>query len=111
MAESQLPTNLRVRLWFENSRDEAFFGEGIANLLRAIDKNKSISVACKDIGMSYRYALHRISIAEERSGTSLVRRFRGGGANGGAVLTDECRFLLQKYSEAKRLLQEFATSM
>jgi molybdate transport system regulatory protein len=110
MAESQLPTNLRVRLWFENSKDEAFFGEGIATLLRAIDKNKSISVACKDIGMSYRYALHRISIAEVRSGTPLVRRFRGG-ANGGALLTDECRLLLQKYFEAKRLLQEFATSM
>jgi molybdate transport system regulatory protein len=111
MAESQLPTNLRMRLWFENSKGEAFFGEGIAELLEAIEKHKSISLACKDIGMSYRYALHRISVAEERSGMTLVRRFRGGAPKGGAELTEECRFLLQRYFEARRLLQNFARSM
>jgi molybdate transport system regulatory protein len=111
MGESELASNLRIRLWFENTRGEAFFGEGIAGLLQAIDRQKSISLACKDIGMSYRYALHRISIAEERSGMELVRRFRGGAPKGGAELTEQCRFLLQRYSEAKRLLQDFAKSM
>jgi molybdate transport system regulatory protein len=111
MSEWQLATNLRVRLWFENSRGEAFFGEGISNLLQAIERQKSISLACKDIGMSYRYALHRIAIAEKRSGLTLLRRFRGGAPKGGAELTEECRFLLNKYIEAKRLLQDFAKSM
>jgi molybdate transport system regulatory protein len=111
MGESELAANLRIRLWFENSKGEPFFGEGIANLLQAIDRYKSISLACKDIRMSYRYALHRISIAEERSGMPLVRRFRGGAPRGGAELTDQCRFLLSRYSEAKRLLQGFAKSM
>jgi molybdate transport system regulatory protein len=111
MTESQFPANLRMRLWFENSKGEAFFGEGIAILLQAIEKHQSVSLACKDIGMSYRYALHRISIAEERSGMTLVRRFRGGAPKGGAELTEECRFLLQRYFEARRLLQNFARSM
>jgi molybdate transport system regulatory protein len=111
MSEWQLAANLKVRLWFENAKGEAFFGEGIANLLQAIDRQKSISLACKDIGMSYRYALHRIFLAEKRSGLALVRRFRGGAPKGGAELTDECRFLLNKYSEAKRLLQDFAKTM
>jgi molybdate transport system regulatory protein len=111
MSESPLSGNLRIRLWFENSEGEAFFGEGIANLLQAIEKHKSISLACKDIGMSYRYALHRIHVAEERSGMTLVRRFRGGAPKGGAELTEECRFLLQRYFEARRLLQNFAKSM
>jgi len=111
MSEWQLAANLRVRLWFENSRGEAFFGEGIANLLQAIERRKSISLACKDIGMSYRYALHRISMAEKRSGLALVLRFRGGAPKGGAELTNECRFLLRKYFGAKRLLQDFAKSM
>jgi molybdate transport system regulatory protein len=111
MGESGLATNLRIRLWFENPKGEAFFGEGIANLLQAIDRNKSITLACKDINMSYRYALHRISLSEKRSGIALVRRFRGGSPKGGAELTDECRLLLQRYSEAKRLLQNFAKSM
>lgn len=111
MAESELLANLRFRLWFENSRGEAFFGEGIAGLLQAIDRQKSISLACKDIGMSYRYALHRISIAEKRSGIKLVLRVRGGTPKGGSELTEQCRFLLQRYLEAKRLLQGFAKSM
>lgn len=111
MGESKLATNLRIRLWFENSEGEAFFGEGIAGLLEAIDRHKSISLACKEIGMSYRYALHRLSIAEERSGMDLVLRFRGGGARGGAELTEECRLLLQRYSEAKKMLRDFIGSM
>jgi molybdate transport system regulatory protein len=111
MGESEFGTNLRVRLWFENLNGEPFFGEGIANLLSAIDKCKSISEACREIRMSYRYALHRISVAEERSGMRLVSRFRGGVPRGGAELTEECRFLLQRYSDAKRLLQDFVKSM
>jgi molybdate transport system regulatory protein len=102
---------MRIRLWFENSKGEAFFGEGIANLLQAIERYKSISLACKDIGMSYRYALHRISMAEERSGVTLVRRFRGGAPKGGAELTEQCRFLIQRYLDAKRLLQNFAETV
>jgi molybdate transport system regulatory protein len=98
-------------VWFENGKGEAYFGEGIADLLQAIDRNKSISLACKEIGMSYRYALHRISIAEKRSGTRLLERSRGGAPKGGAELTEACRFLLQRYLEAKRLLQGLAKSM
>jgi molybdate transport system regulatory protein len=111
MSSSDLATNLRVRLWFENSKGEAFFGEGISALLEAIERNKSVSSACKEIGMSYRYALHRISVAEERSGLQLVRRFRGGVPKGGAELTEECRILLQRYTAAKRLLQRSMESM
>jgi molybdate transport system regulatory protein len=109
--ERELAAKLRIRLWFENSKGEPFFGEGIANLLRAIDRYKTISLACENIRMSYRYALHRISVAEERSGMRLVRRFRGGAPKGGAELTAQCRFLLQRYLEAKQLLQDFAKSM
>lgn len=87
IGELHLAANLRIRLWFENSKGEAFFGEGIAGLLQAIEKRKSISRACKEIGMSYRYALHRFEIAEKRSGMTLVRRFRGGGGKGGRTHT------------------------
>jgi molybdate transport system regulatory protein len=111
MSRSDFATNLRIRLWFENAKGEAFFGEGTAILLEAIDRHKSVSIACKDIGMSYRYALHKISIAEERSGTPLVKRFRGGAPRGGAELTEQARFLLERYSQVKRILQDFAKSM
>lgn len=111
MSETRPSVNLKVRLWFENSNGEAFFGEGFAILLQAVERRKSISLACKDVGMSYRYALHKVSISERRSDTKLVMRFRGGAPKGGAELTDQCRLLLRKYLEAKRLLEDFAKSM
>jgi molybdate transport repressor ModE-like protein len=40
--------------------------------------------AAKHLGMSYRYALHRITLAEERLGQPLVTRVRGGAKGGGS---------------------------
>jgi molybdate transport repressor ModE-like protein len=61
--------------------------------------------------MSYRYALHKISIAEERSGRRLVDRFRGGRTKGGAQLTQQGRLFLERYVDVERMLRELARSM
>jgi molybdate transport system regulatory protein len=111
MSRRRVASNVRVKFWFEDGEGRAFFGRGIADLLRAIDKYKSIALACRRIGMSYRYALHRISIAEERSGRKLVDRFRGGRAKGGAHLTQQGRLLLERYLEAERVLDKLAESI
>jgi len=110
MSPRPIISTAKVKFWFEDRKGRAFFGEGAAKLFEAIDRHKSISVASERIGMSYRYALHRISIAEERSGRKLVERFRGGGAKGGAHLTEQGRLFLQRYMHAKRLLEQVATS-
>ncbi len=111
MSRRSVSSNVRVKFWFEDTDGRAFFGRGIADLLRAIDKYKSIALACERIGMSYRYALHRISIAEERSGRKLVDRFRGGRSKGGAQLTQQGRLLLERYLDAERILDELAKSI
>jgi len=111
MSSREAAPKIRVKFWFEDSRGRPFFGEGTARLLMAIEKCKSISLACREIEMSYRYALHRINIAEERSGKKLVDRYRGGRAKGGAHLTDEGRLFLSRYSEAKHALEELAAAV
>ena len=67
-----------------NGKNEAVFGDGLAQLLEAIDKHHSILEAAKELGMSYRYALHRITLAEDRLEESLVTRVRGGAKGGGS---------------------------
>ena len=104
-------SKIKVKFWLEDGQGRAFFGQGMVNLLRAIDTYKSISVACARIEMSYRYALHRISIAEQRSGRKLVDRFKGGRAKGGAQLTQQGRFLLERYLLAQRVLEQFVKTM
>jgi molybdenum-dependent DNA-binding transcriptional regulator ModE len=53
-----------VKLWIVNDKDEAVFGNGLAELLETIDKHHSLLEAAENLDMSYRYALHRISLAE-----------------------------------------------
>jgi len=94
-----------------NEKKEAVFGDGLAELLEEIDKYHSILAAAEHMGMSYRYALHRITLAEERLGQLLVVRFRGGAKGGGSSeVTDFARNLVKRYrnaqSELSRMLQK-----
>jgi molybdate transport repressor ModE-like protein len=102
----RLAAKLRVVFQFENPKGQVIMEEGVADLLRAIDKRGCIALASKDIGISYRCALHRIQIAEKGSGTKLVDRTRGDAHNAGSVLTEQCHVLLQRYVEAKKRLYE-----
>jgi len=78
------PLNYQFKLWMVNEKNEAVFGDGLARLLEQIDCHHSVLEAAKHLGMSYRYALHRITLAEERLDKSLVTRVRGGAKGGGS---------------------------
>jgi molybdate transport system regulatory protein len=97
-------TNLhyKTKLWIVNEKDEAVFGSGIAELLEEIEKHHSILETAKNLEMSYRYALHRISLAEKRLGQPLVTRVRGGAKGGGSSeVTDFGRDLVVRYRRAQ----------
>jgi molybdate transport system regulatory protein len=78
------PLSYKYKLWMVNEKNEAVFGDGIAQLLEQIEQYHSVLEAAKKLGMSYRYALHRITLAEGRLGQSLVNRSRGGAKGGGS---------------------------
>ena len=85
-----------------NENKEAVFGSGLAKLLEAIDEYHSMLKATEDLGMSYRYALHRITLAENRLGNSLVIRVHGGAKGGGSSeVTDFGRDLVKRYRKAQ----------
>ncbi len=88
-----------------NEKGEAVFGDGLADLLEAIDKHHSMIRAAEDLGMSYRYALHRITLAEGRLGQLLVIRVRGGAKGGGSSeITDFGKELVVRYRKAREKL-------
>jgi molybdate transport system regulatory protein len=94
-----------------NEKKEAVFGDGLAELIEQIDKYHSIAETANHMGMSYRYALHRITLAEERLGQLLVIRARGGAKGGGSSeVTDFGRDLAKRYrsaqSELNRILEK-----
>jgi molybdate transport system regulatory protein len=91
-----------IKLWMVNEKREAVFGEGLAELLEEIDKRHSILETAEHLGMSYRYALHRLTLAEGRLGESLVMRIRGGAKGGGSSeVTEFGRDLVKRYRNAQ----------
>ena len=88
-----------------NEKGESVFGDGLAELLETIDKYHSILETAQHLKMSYRYALHRITLAEERLGQLLVTRVRGGAKGGGSSeVTDFGKDLVVRYRKAQALL-------
>jgi molybdate transport system regulatory protein len=91
-----------TKLWMVNEKKEAVFGNGLAELLEEIEQRHSLLEASVHLGMSYRYALHRISLAEERLGQLLVTRVRGGAKGGGSSeVTDFGKNLVKRYRDAE----------
>lgn len=97
------PLSYRFKLWMVNEKGEPVFGDGVANLIEKIDQYHSVLEASKEIGMSYRYALHRITLAEERLGQSLVTRSRGGAKGGGSSeVTAFGKDIVKRYRKAQK---------
>ena len=91
-----------IKLWMVNDKGEAVFGNGLAELLEEIDRRHSVLEAANQLKMSYRYALHRLTLAEERLGESLVTRVRGGARGGGSSeVTDFGKDLVKRYRNAQ----------
>lgn len=95
----------RLKLWFVDDKGEYVFGLGTMRLLAAIDRLGSINAASRELTMSYRYALERITTVEERLGRSLVERTRGGKDGGGAKLTAFGRTISKEYEELETSLE------
>jgi len=87
----------RFKLWFVDEHEEHVFGLGTMRLLSEIDRLGSISAAARELHMSYRYALERLTVVEKRLNRRLVERTRGGKAGGGARLTPFGYELLEDY--------------
>jgi len=106
------PLGYKIKLWMINEKKEAVFGDGLAELIEEIDKYHSILAATEHMGMSYRYALHRITLAEERLGQLLVIRVRGGAKGGGSSeVTDFGRNLAKRYRSAQTELSRILEKM
>ncbi|MCW4005212.1 MAG: LysR family transcriptional regulator [Candidatus Bathyarchaeota archaeon] len=100
-------TSYGIKLWMINEKGESVFGDGLAELLEEIDKQRSILKAAQNLGMSYRYALHRITLSEKRLNQLLVNRSRGGAKGGGSSeITDYGKQLITRYRKAQTQIDQ-----
>jgi molybdate transport system regulatory protein len=97
MSNSGFRLQVRSKIWLEID-GEPVFGRGREELLRLIQKGRSINAAAKTMGIPYSKAWTYIDAMEKRLGFPLVNRQRGGAGGGEASLTPQAVTLLEKFT-------------
>ena len=77
--------------------DAFYMGPGRADLLEGIAATGSIAASGKRMGMSYKRAWSLVQALNDGFGRPLVETSRGGAAQGGATLTADGAFVLERY--------------
>jgi len=94
------------KIWIEY-KGKPVLGKGGAEILKQIEKEKSISKAAKKLGMSYRYVWNYLRKMEKAIGEPVVQTYRGGkSGGGGARLTSIGKSLLSEYRRVEGYLGE-----
>ncbi|MGA2680810.1 MAG: TOBE domain-containing protein [Candidatus Bathyarchaeia archaeon] len=95
---------LSCKVWLEY-KDKPIIGKGGAEILEAVDKEKSISKAAETLDMSYRYVWNYLQDIQNALVQPIVETHKGGKAGGGgAKLTDLGKNLLVEYKQAESYL-------
>jgi len=95
----------KFRLWLEYE-DKPVFGKGGVEILEAIEKYGSISIAAKNTSYSYRFVWNYLEKIKERIGEPAVEAHKGGfKGGGGAKLTELGKTLLMEYKRYEELLR------
>ena len=100
----KLRPQVRVRLCFT----EPFFGEGVFDVLRAVQEFGNLAKASRQIGISYAKAWKIIKTAEETLGFPLTESHSGRNDSKRTILTARCVEFIQRYETHQREVLEFA---
>jgi molybdate transport system regulatory protein len=85
------------KIWIDQNGKA--FGDGPHDLLKRVEKTKSLHQAAHQMGMSYSKAWRLIRTLEERLSFPLLERKVGGQSGGGSQLTPMARNLMKDYKQ------------
>jgi molybdate transport system regulatory protein len=103
---SKNKSKFSYKIWLEYE-GKPLIGKGGAQILEAIEKEKSISKAAEKLGMSYRYVWSYLQKIEKTLGVPVVETYRGGkSGGGGAKLTKQGKKLIEEYKQVEGFLAE-----
>ena len=79
--------DIRVKIGIVDENEEQFIGSGLIELLDEIKEHKSINMAAKAMGLSYKKAHRMVNRLEADLKEQLLIRKRGGTERGGTDIT------------------------
>ncbi|ODC05304.1 transcriptional regulator [Terasakiispira papahanaumokuakeensis] len=110
MSEHTLKLRLKIEL-----PDGTRLGYGKVDLLKAIQKEASISAAARALGMSYRRAWSLINEMNTHFAEPVVETHTGGARRGGAEVTSKGQYLIDCYeliqTQAEQATQELVAQL
>jgi molybdate transport system regulatory protein len=83
------------KVWLDHNGKA--FGDGPYELLKHVQRTKSLHKAANEMGMSYSKAWELIRLIEKRLGFVLLEKKVGGQAGGGSFVTPMGRNLMNQY--------------
>lgn len=98
-------TKVKVRL---GEDDFWYFGPGVSELLKSIDRYGSVAGGALNMNLSYSKAWKMIKDSEKGFGCTLVERSTGGKGGGKAVLTDKAREIILLFDTLSEDVGEYA---
>jgi molybdate transport system regulatory protein len=91
---------IAYKVWLDNNGKA--FGDGPYELLKRVEKTKSLHQAANQMGMAYSKAWRLIQTLEDRLGFALLERRVGGESGGGSKVTPNARDLLKHYRQFRK---------
>ena len=91
---------LSYKIWLDNHGKA--FGDGPYELLRWVEKTKSLHQAAQRMGMAYSKAWRLIRTLEERLGFPLLERRTGGLDGGGSRVTPMAKEFMDRYGRFQK---------
>lgn len=95
MINDPMTYTLSVRLF--RGAGEKCFGPGIAELLKRVDRTRSLRSAAAEMNLAYSKAWRIVKETEAALGFKLLSSQTGGVNGGGASLTQEARDMLARF--------------
>ncbi|MDO4662005.1 MAG: LysR family transcriptional regulator [Tissierellia bacterium] len=88
--------------------EKRFMGPGPLELLKNIEKTRSVKKAAKKMELSYSKAWKMINLIEKEIGFSVVYRKSGGSYGGESTITEDGKRLIELYEIFDRRVKEYA---
>ena len=92
------------KVWLD--KNGKAFGDGPYELLRWVEKTKSLHRAANQMGMAYSKAWRLIRTMEEKLGFVLLERKAGGKSGGGSRVTPNAKELMEHYEKFRKDVED-----
>jgi molybdate transport system regulatory protein len=100
----KLKMKVAYKVWLD--KNGKAFGDGPYELLRRVEKIKSLHRAANQMGMAYSKAWRLIQTLEERLGFPILERKAGGKSGGGSRVTPNAKELMEHYEEFRKDVED-----